>query len=31
MTNHVDSIDDKFDRDAYISNNARKSLVRDIV
>ena len=31
MTNHVDSIDDKFDRDTYISNNTRKSLVRDIV
>ena len=30
MTNHVDSIDD-FDIDAYINNNARKSLVRDIV
>ena len=31
MTNHVDSIDDKFDRDAYNGNNARKFLVRDIV
>ena len=31
MTNHVDSIDDKFDRDAYINNNARQSLARDIV
>ena len=31
MTNLVHSIYDKFDRDAYIINNARKSLVRDKV